>query len=909
MPHEPLFEYDVFISYSSKDKVWVRGELLKRLENAGLTVFIDFRDFTRGAPSIREMERGVTKSRKTLLILTPAYIASEWCEIEHIMSSTLGPANRDLRMIPLLKAECDRPLRIATLTYIDFTDDLYMDLAWNQLIKALGAQWERELNPYPNHKDWCLAHPYAMPPNFTGRLGERTRLSGWLQGSSEKPLLIVRALGGFGKSALVWHWLTQEVKSDVWARVVWWSFYEGDASFDGFIGRTLKYLSNGEIDCPAQVTPQHVDTLIKELKHPGTLLVLDGFERALRIFGGIDAAYRGDEVADQEPAQRECVSLLAEHFLKALATLPGLQSKVLLTTRLRPHAVETREGQLLVGCEEMELHQMQPDDAIVFFVAQGVRGTLVEIGQACEHYGHHPLALRLLTGLIVSDFQQPGDIAAAQRLDVSGDLIQRQHHVLEHSYNSLSLARQKLLGHIACFRWPVDYNTLKTAAESAFALDHDLHDLVKRGLLHHDTKAHRFDLHPIVRHYAYERLTAPDRTAVHTRLRDYFAAVPQVEKATRLEDLAPVIELYHHTVCANRLEEAVVLFNDRLYKSLFYQFGTYSLIIQLLRPVFEYGEDAVPRLKNESRQAWVLNALANCYSLSGQPRRAVSLFEQDIAILEKLGLGIVMPVPLVNVAQGQLVVGSLKSAEVNLRRSIALCRESGDQRSKAIGNQELGLLLAYRGAYAGSKAEFVTTLRIIDQQNYTILRGDNWAYRAIREILLLRTAVSHDPSIAVTAARNALEFTSEWELANYPIERQNIQAHWLLGAACRAARQYDEAGHHLSEALERCRRINLIDKEANILVDLARLRAVTGDQMEARRLGEESLYITERSGYVLQGADAHLELARIALVNNDKVTAKHHAQQAEKLAYCEGPPDYTYKAAYDEALVLLKQMR
>lgn len=30
------FDFDVFISYSSKDKQWVRGELLKRIERSSL---------------------------------------------------------------------------------------------------------------------------------------------------------------------------------------------------------------------------------------------------------------------------------------------------------------------------------------------------------------------------------------------------------------------------------------------------------------------------------------------------------------------------------------------------------------------------------------------------------------------------------------------------------------------------------------------------------------------------------------------------------------------------------------------------------------------------------------------------------------------------------------------------------
>ena len=52
----PEFAYDVFISYSHRDKAWVRGELLPRLESAGLKVCVDYRDFRIGAPIIKEMD-------------------------------------------------------------------------------------------------------------------------------------------------------------------------------------------------------------------------------------------------------------------------------------------------------------------------------------------------------------------------------------------------------------------------------------------------------------------------------------------------------------------------------------------------------------------------------------------------------------------------------------------------------------------------------------------------------------------------------------------------------------------------------------------------------------------------------------------------------------------------------------
>jgi len=848
---------------------------------------------------------------------------------------------RDLRLLPLLKEACQKPLRIGALTHIDFTDDADHKLAWRQLLTALGAPPEPEPVKEPERHSWFLAHPYPMPPNFTGRVAERDMLSRWLDADAAHPVLVVRALGGFGKSALAWHWLLHDVKPATWPRVIWWSFYEGDASFDHFLIETLMYLSGGRIR-PDKLSANEVRMLLQRPYPPGTLLVLDGFERMLHAFSGLDAAYQGDDVAQSETNERDCVSPLAEMFLNHVAALPNLRSKVLLTTRLCPRILEAKGGGLLHGCRAEELQQMHPADAVAFFHAQGIRGTHTEIETACAPYGFHPLSLRLLAGVIVGDFQQPGDIAASQRLDVSGDLIQRQHHVLETAYNSLTSTRQTLLGRLACFRSPVKYETLKAVAESEFTaktrrreekqepkssslrlsafavnLDSDLRDLIARGLLHHDVKEGRFDLHPIVRRYAYDRLAAPDRAAAHAGLRDYFAAVPAPDKVTRLADLSPVIELYHHTVRAGQYDEACDLLFARLVPNpLYFQLGAYQLAVELLTALFPDGEDRPPRLKKDSDQAWTLNELANSYSLSGQPRRAVPLFERQIAIREKQGVKQSVAIGLGNVAyMAQMPIDALRAGEANLRRSIALCREIKDELGEGVGHKELGRLLAYRGAYAESETELITALEMDTKRNDVQAQGLIWSYRALRELLRLRSTSQSsifNLQSSIPLARRALELADETARTIYPVERDYVRAHWLLGAAYRVAGQPDEAERHLHEALERCRRINMVNHEADILIDLARLHIARADAGaseraldEAQRLAEEALLITERSGYVLQGADVHLELAKLARDRGDLAAAREHAQAAHDLAACDGPPDYTYKVAYDEAAALL----
>jgi hypothetical protein len=119
------------------------------------------------------------------------------------------------------------------------------------------------------------------------------------------------------------------------------------------------------------------------------------------------------------------------------------------------------------------------------------------------------------------------------------------------------------------------------------------------------------------------------------------------EEVQTMEDLAPVIELYHHTIGAGRYDEAARLLQERLVPiPLFYRFGAYQTCIELLRGLFPSEEDplpgseqsALPRLESENDRGWALNALANSYALYGQPWRAVPLYEAGITLREGQGL-------------------------------------------------------------------------------------------------------------------------------------------------------------------------------------------------------------------------------------------------------------------------------
>ncbi|MEM9092024.1 MAG: TIR domain-containing protein [Cyanobacteria bacterium P01_F01_bin.53] len=935
------YEYDVFISYSTADKDWVRGELLTRLQNAGLKVCIDFRNFRPGAATITEIERAIKASARTLLILTPAYLESNWTEFEGLLLQTFDPTNKKLRLLPLLKEQCELPSRLKIFTYLDFAEPDDPIFAWTQLLTALGKQPETTTAQAYMPRQWLLAHPYGMPPNFTGRVAERQMLSDWLTGDSQHPLFVLKALGGFGKSALTWHWLTHDVSERDWPAVVWWSFYEAQAGFDNFLRVTLKYLMGQE---PKDLNPrEQVDKLLEYLQQPGVLLILDGFERELRAYSSMGAAYQGDGEAQIADAGRDCVNLFAEAFFRGLCSLPNLRGRVLMSTRLRPRPVEVTGGMLLAGCTEKELTQMQPADAVNFFRAQGIRGNRNEIEQACSAYGFHPLSLRLLAGLVVKDFYNPGDIQATNTLDVTGNLVQRQHHVLEQSYLNLLPSRRRLLSLIACFRSPVAIRVIEKieqtaeqtaseqedniepssqqsttrATEVTRALQEDLRDLIARGLVQREGS--RFDLHPIVRRYAYDRMTAQTRSSTHGQLRDYFAAVPAVEKVTTIDDLAPTIELYHHMVRAGQYDEARELLGTQLIPTpLYFQLGAYQLCIELLRALFPKGETQPPKLQRERAKAWTLQSLANSYSVSGQPAKAIRLFEQHNAIEHNAISGGTgdkkeLAIGLDNLANmAQIYIGALQAAETNLRQSIALCQEREKEFHETVSYVHLGRLLIHRGEWAGATVALDRSLTLFEKDNRIQEQQKVWAYRALQSLMTARAEdvkeMQHDRiKTALTAAARSLELAEEYGRTYYPLQRDYVQAHWLLGTAHRLQPNLTDSDHHLTEALRRCRAINLVEFEANILLDLARLRRDQGNPTEALRLTTEARTIAERCGYVLQSADIHLFLAEHALAEGDRAKAKEHASEALRLATCDGG-DYTYKVAYDEAQAMLEQL-
>jgi hypothetical protein len=131
--------YDVFISYRQQepDKTWVRNVLVPRLEAEGLHICIDYRNFRLGAPLVLEMANAVEQSRYTLAILSPAYLQSNFTELENVLADHIGLEQSQYRLLAVMRESCTPRLGMRARLWLDMTDDDSFEMNVIRLVSQL----------------------------------------------------------------------------------------------------------------------------------------------------------------------------------------------------------------------------------------------------------------------------------------------------------------------------------------------------------------------------------------------------------------------------------------------------------------------------------------------------------------------------------------------------------------------------------------------------------------------------------------------------------------------------------------------------------------------------------------------------------------------------------------------------
>lgn len=118
--------FDAFVSYCQKDPRdarWVERELVPTLENLGLRLCLERRDFRPGRHRLTELARAVSDSRYTVCVLSPSYLAGPFEAFTAELAQFHGVESQRAHLVPLLLAPCQPPLATRLLQLLDVSAD------------------------------------------------------------------------------------------------------------------------------------------------------------------------------------------------------------------------------------------------------------------------------------------------------------------------------------------------------------------------------------------------------------------------------------------------------------------------------------------------------------------------------------------------------------------------------------------------------------------------------------------------------------------------------------------------------------------------------------------------------------------------------------------------------------------
>lgn len=314
-------------------------------------------------------------------------------------------------------------------------------------------------------------HPeYTLTRTFFGRTTELQQLEDWVV--SKDSTIILEAIGGMGKSAIAWEWVHQYAPHSFQPRgVIWWSFYEPQATLKRFARHALAYITRQDPDDAAFTNLSYDDLtsrLTTALRRGRYLVILDGLERLLVAYWRIERTHLPDFTIADGINDRDCAEVRDGEFLRQLASVKS--SKILICSRLLPFALEDlqKPGETIHSVRRLHIDGLSPKDAADLFRDLGVtQANSTTVQNFLRHLGYHALLIKLIAAHISRDFRRaPGNFdrwydERGKSLDLasiaSPDL---PNHILFHALAGLDDDKRQLLTRLAAFSGPIEYMAL-----------------------------------------------------------------------------------------------------------------------------------------------------------------------------------------------------------------------------------------------------------------------------------------------------------------------------------------------------------------------------------------------------------------------------------------------------------------
>jgi tetratricopeptide (TPR) repeat protein len=341
---------DFFISYTHADQRWAAW-IAWQLEAEGYHTKIQAWDFLAGSNFVLEMDAAARQARRTIAVLSPDYVASQFTPSEWAAAFRHDPTGEQGRLLPVRVRPCDVEGLLGQIVYIDLVDQ---DEATARATLLQAVKHERrkpstppvfpttqhasqsvERPPFPGALPAVWNIPYPRNPYFTGREELLRRLAASLRAGETVGISqpqAVSGLGGVGKTQLALEYAYRYYQD--YEAVLWTRADTQEALISGFVTfAALLQLPEQEERDQLKIVQAVKDWLTS---HKGWLLMLDNADDLTLVRDFLPPAGRGHTVLTTRAASMGGLAHPIE--VDALDSEPGALLVLRLTYRLAPDA-------------------------------------------------------------------------------------------------------------------------------------------------------------------------------------------------------------------------------------------------------------------------------------------------------------------------------------------------------------------------------------------------------------------------------------------------------------------------------------------------------------------------------------------------------------------------------------------
>ncbi|MCD7111811.1 toll/interleukin-1 receptor domain-containing protein [Rhizobium sp. DKSPLA3] len=172
---------DFFVSYTHPDRQWAEW-IAFVLEEEGYTTIIQAWDFRPGSNFVLEMQQAAATAKRTVMVLSPAYLTSKMAAPEWASAFAQDPQGLERKLIPIMVRECKTEGLLPTIVQARL---MGMDEATARQTLVAGVKDERAK---PSHRPGFPGGPSQVDAKtFPGSEGQMSQPQSQPQRSSLLP--------------------------------------------------------------------------------------------------------------------------------------------------------------------------------------------------------------------------------------------------------------------------------------------------------------------------------------------------------------------------------------------------------------------------------------------------------------------------------------------------------------------------------------------------------------------------------------------------------------------------------------------------------------------------------------------------------------------------------------------------